>query len=100
MEVDLAKQLRGSLKVKELGLHTHFFDKIESTQDCALSMAQNDSHIWYCNNRRGTIRRERENGKEMDFSQRRFMDVNHIATEICIKKDLPHSVHRCISSGR
>src|SRR6185503_17939758 len=44
MEVDLAKQLRGSLKVKELGLHTHFFDKIESTQDCALSMAQNDSH--------------------------------------------------------
>ena len=44
MEVDLAKQLRGSLKVKELGLHIHFFDKIESTQDCALSMAQNDSH--------------------------------------------------------
>jgi BirA family transcriptional regulator, biotin operon repressor / biotin---[acetyl-CoA-carboxylase] ligase len=43
MEVDLAKQLRGSLKVKELGLHIHFFDKIESTQDCALSMAQNDS---------------------------------------------------------
>jgi BirA family transcriptional regulator, biotin operon repressor / biotin---[acetyl-CoA-carboxylase] ligase len=43
MEIDFAKQLRGSLKVKELGLHIHFFDKIESTQDCALSMAQNDS---------------------------------------------------------
>ena len=44
MEVDLAKQMQGSLKVKELGLHTHFFDKIESTQDRALSIAQNDSH--------------------------------------------------------
>jgi BirA family biotin operon repressor/biotin-[acetyl-CoA-carboxylase] ligase len=44
MEVDLAKQLRESLKAKELGLHIHFFDKIESTQDYALSMAQNDSH--------------------------------------------------------
>ena len=43
MEVDLAKQLRESLKAKELGLHIHFFDKIESTQDCALSMAQNGS---------------------------------------------------------
>jgi BirA family biotin operon repressor/biotin-[acetyl-CoA-carboxylase] ligase len=43
MEIDFAKQLRGSLKVKELGLHFHFFDKIESTQDCALSMAQNNS---------------------------------------------------------
>lgn len=43
MEIDLAKQLRGSLKVKELGLNIHFFDKIQSTQDCALSMAQNDS---------------------------------------------------------
>ncbi len=42
MEFDVAKELRESLKVKEFGLHT-YFDKIESTQDYALSMIQNGS---------------------------------------------------------